>query len=723
MGYYVGEKIRIKDDLHELGMNGCFENNCGYDPDMQMYAGKTATIVEIRTNSYKIDIDGGKWYWTDDMIDQNFENKKEERPVVEHNAINAINKADILANLYSTLELCEIYHPTDEGLNAVYDKWAKEKGEGDVWEGNSVLDILSKHPDYVPEKGYIVKKNEYDRGIDIVVIMDVLSKISYMLGNPFSNGIMTEIKLRPFTYREILEGYYTFRSIYETLKDNPRFLYIGMTAKESKMELDKWEERKESVENNYIVYSERCYSQDERKKIHVLQDLINNIYSWVGSKVDSLSEEELMDPLLIDNDVVKMIEDSELGIRGIRSGQKFNKVIVKILTETGIKDKWVNYNKETARLGDASSPTKFTRFTIISANPVDYYRMSFGSSWSSCQTIDKEGHYDPSDGGENYEGMHASGTSSYMGDPSSIIMYTVDKSYEGSDYEMQPKINRCMFHLGERKFVMGRVYPQGTDGEAEVYKQWRQIFQQVIAECMDVTNYWKTSKDNGEKERQYITKGTHYPDYIYGYCDIAGWSYLKPDTDAVPSSKRIVIGSTPVCPSCGCEHWGDDNIECDDCKEGGTRRCADCGCRYDEDDMHYIDGEWYCEDCCFYCAYHEEWEVGENYYIDGYGDVCRDALDYSGDFRECDNCGEYFYDDGNHVEAEDGSFFCCEQCAESAEYQWCNEDGWYPINETHYCERCGVTVHDSNWDDDLEMCNVCAEELEAEEDNNNEEVA
>ena len=126
--------------------------------------------------------------------------------------------------------------------------------------------------------------------------------------------------------------------------------------------------------------------------------------------------------------------------------------------------------------------------------------------------------------------------------------------------------------------------------------------------------------------------------------------------------------------------------------------------------MHYIDGEWYCEDCCFYCEYHEEWETGEQFHISNYGYVCEYALE-TGDFNECEYCGSTYYvgycDDG--INTEDGRWFCDSCCAESAGYVMCDDDLWYPEDETHYCEACGRTVPNEDWNEELGMCTECAE--------------
>ena len=191
-------------------------------------------------------------------------------------------------------------------------------------------------------------------------------------------------------------------------------------------------------------------------------------------------------------------------------------------------------------------------------------------------------------------------------------MYTVDKDYDGEDYEMQPKIGRCMFHIGEGKFIMGRIYPQGKDGEKEAYKQWRNIFQKIISECLDIPNYWKTEYDRYDKLNNIESTGTHYKDYECDYCDIAGWSWHKPFADARPSETKIRIGHYPICPSCGCEHNVDDNIECEDCNS--NMRCEHCGCAIGRNDDYLTDEGGDYNYCCEECANEDGYYSAEDGY-------------------------------------------------------------------------------------------------------------
>ena len=407
----------------------------------------------------------------------------------------------------------------------------------------------------------------------------------------------------------------------------------------------------------------------------------------------------------------------------LRNNMKASKAILKICRTLGwdqLGGTYINsqgverkaFDQKYTELADAISPLKITRYTLISINPIDFWTMSFGDSWSSCHTINKEGVGDLGYNGDNYSGCYSSGTESYMLDETSLVFYTVDKTYDGIDFELQGKHNRCMFHIGEDKIVQGRVYPQGNDGATDLYRNIREIMQKVWADAADIPNLWKNVKGTSECDDVTRHIGTHYRDVLnYDDCNV---SY-----HGEKNFKKIVIGHNPICPCCGEEHYKQDAIECEDCFEE-RHECADCGYSYDEENMHEINGEWYCEDCCFYCEYHEEWETGEHRFVNNYdGYVCLYALEYSGDFAICPNCGEWIYTDRYDViETIDGNYYCDTDCANSDGYHYAEEDGEYH-HESDFvaCEGCGemILAENANEIDGNYYCSDCSERIEGEQ--------
>ena len=381
-----------------------------------------------------------------------------------------------------------------------------------------------------------------------------------------------------------------------------------------------------------------------------------------------------------------------------KEGMKMSRAVNKICTWLGI-NKLPDYNREFAKYADSVNPLKITRHTVISINPIDYLTMSFGNSWASCHTIDKDNHRGMPHG---YEGQYSSGTMSYMLDQTSMVFYTVDADYDGNEYYFQDKINRCMFHYGKDKLIQGRVYPQNNDrNEDGIYKDIREIAQRVLSTCLNVPNYWDTKRGTDAIEDYVFTKGTHYNDYLhFNNCCI---SFLK---EKEINYDRIVIGHKPICIECGCEHNNNENIN--HCKSKRVE-CENCGCLIDEDDARYIDGDAYCEDCACCCDHCDTYHVRD-------------------DVRWLDNLGLYVCD-----ECLEEDFTWCEECESYHRDYHVNYLGRYNRNvcdrclRNHYttCDRCDEYVRDDDFTEDAQenvYCEGCWEIICSEEENENEEA-
>lgn len=369
-----------------------------------------------------------------------------------------------------------------------------------------------------------------------------------------------------------------------------------------------------------------------------------------------------------------------------QAGQKMSRAVNKICTWLGI-NKLPDYNKEFAKYADSVNPLKIVRHTIISINPIDYLTMSFGNSWASCHTIDKENIRDMPN---SYEGQYSSGTISYMLDKVSMVFYTVSADYNGNDYFFEPKINRNMFHYGEDKLIQGRVYPQDNDSNAnDIYSDIRAIVQKVIADCLGIPNRWTTKKGTDTIRRYVVSQGTHYRDYInYDNCRI---SFPRETENDV----CITIGHNPICIECGCEHSVSENINC--CAEGHWI-CAECGYDiYDEDDVYWVGDSCYCRDCVTYCECCGEyvrndnvtWVESEDCY------VCDECLEC--DYEQCECCDEWFRR-RTMTELANGNYVC-ENCRDN-EYSFCTHcNEWYSDVNTHYDEESESTYCDNCWEE------------------------
>ena len=362
----------------------------------------------------------------------------------------------------------------------------------------------------------------------------------------------------------------------------------------------------------------------------------------------------------------------------VHNGEKTSRVINRLCKYLGY-DKHEDYNKEFAKFADALSPITITQRVVLSLNPIDYLTMSFGNSWASCHTIDKANKRKmPND----YHGCYSSGTMSYMLDETSMVLYVVDKTYNGTEYELQPKINRQMFHYGEDKLVQGRLYPQSNDGDGSAYEPYRQIVQEVMSTIFEFPNLWTLKKGTSAICDCVYSEGTHYRDYSnFRSCSISKAKYKE-------NATRFTIGHDPICIECGEEHDVADNINC--CHNEHTHICTRCGCVVrNEGDVRWIGGDPYCEDCVTRCDCCNDWFViDEGHDVDGYGRVCDDC--YENNFITCEICGRVVYR-GRSYHIEDEDKYVCKHCAQE-KYERCADCGrYYPkgsLNDKHICKRC-----------------------------------
>lgn len=199
-----------------------------------------------------------------------------------------------------------------------------------------------------------------------------------------------------------------------------------------------------------------------------------------------------------------------------------------------------------AKYADSMSTNARHMIMYVSLNPLDYLTMSFGNSWSSCHTIDKNNKRKMPSG---YSGMYCGGTLSYMLDKVSFITFLHDE--KPNDIVNDGKIYRCMFHFYEPKQVLiqGRVYPQGNDGATDLYKVIRNKMQAVLAECMGITNTWTKCTLSPADYSGLTSAGSHYKDYeCYSGCNIShvsGRDYELGEID------DFTIGHEGICLYCG----------------------------------------------------------------------------------------------------------------------------------------------------------------------------
>lgn len=443
------------------------------------------------------------------------------------------------------------------------------------------------------------------------------------------------------------------------------------------------------------VISNNDYNNNIPEEIKEMRDregcaYLPNKLHWFLMELNRIAERT------VSSETAEAINEMVPAMR-VHNGEKTSRVINKLCTYLGY-NKHPEYNKEFAKYADSLSPVVITRHTILSLNPLDYLTMSFGNSWASCHTIDKNNKRCMPN---SYEGMYSSGTMSYMLDPSSMVLYTVDASYNGNEFWSQPKIHRQMFHWGEEKLVQGRLYPQSNDCDGTAYTPYRNIVQEIMSKIFEFPNLWIVKKGTEAASNYIETEGTHYADYEnFGSCTL---SRIK----GSENENYFVVGASPICIECGYTHTKESCINC--CTDPNAHCCSDCGCDiYDEDDVIWINGSAYCRDCVHYCEHCAEYHRQEEYYID------------DRDIYVCESCFDEYY-------------VYCEECCRNVDRddaRWIESEGNYVCDECvaeNYfeCEECEEYFHndDAHEHEGRCLCEDCYEECKEDEDESNEAEA
>ena len=452
-------------------------------------------------------------------------------------------------------------------------------------------------------------------------------------------------------------------------------------------------------EKCYVAFDQNIKGQPDEGKVYRFIDWMINERKYT----DALDALRYYREQLLDERTASLIKGCYPDIKGISAGQKTSRAVKKICTLIGItSDTYSDFEKRYAQYSDAINPLDVVRHTILSVNPVDYLLSSNGNSWSSCHTLDKN---NPN----GYSGCHCSGTMSYLLDGTTMVYYQVDKEYDGNDLEFEPKIIRQLFHYKDGVLVQGRLYPQCNDGKNSLYTPIRAQLQKIIADCLVAPNLWRKKGGIDACCSVINSEGTHYRDYTYqNECSVS--RIIKMIPKGRVDNRTMTVGHDIYCTKCGDYHDMESTLLCEDCYDNygdsGSHRCCDCGGRYDEDDMYFINGHWYCCDCSTYCDCCNERVPNSNihYYRELGMDICDECV--AEDFSTCDCCGELTNND-NLTYIEFTNERVCGSCLENKYAYVDTEDDYYPIEKVNVCV-CGRTYLIEEGDKGL--CPDCIEE-------------
>lgn len=571
------------------------------------------------------------------------------------------------------------YGHTHVGLSAWNREWLKNKG----W----LLYWMSRHPQYVKGKYQIVFSSDYDRPFDRNGLDEFCNWArNQVKATPITSGYgpWSAADLEDMEYH-ISHGLYYAEQAKKYLPNMSFDFGGGLTADDMQREM-------ENIQAVYKKWYENFY-QDGRN-IYRTSDvkLARNRKHWFTLFNDITS------PFLGQEDADTLNSwASKCGVDlKARKGQKITKVAQRFCQAIGIdkvkdlrtdpvsgRTRDFGFNKHIAELGDAVNPLKLKRYTVLSANPIDYLTMSFGNSWTSCHTIDKANKRGSAKNGEDtYHGCYSSGTLSYMLDGASLIYYQVDGAESPENLELKDKMCREVFCLGHEKMIASRIYPYGRDNQGEsettsIQVQVRNVVEQIVSDMFGCDNIWLLRKGSDKCGAVTRTCGTHYADYTH--YDDGVVCYLNKG-NGVKDKKKIKIGHLPICPICGHEHndsnWitcGGDFTDCDHCDEE-IHTCSHCGAVIEDDASAVVDenGNWYCDAQC-------ATEAGCR--------QCDDDVWYLHHVYR-DREGNWFHDpDEEHIVAADGTVFRNSDDAYISGYVPDGDGIWHPVEQMWFSEE------------------------------------
>lgn len=318
---------------------------------------------------------------------------------------------------------------------------------------------------------------------------------------------------------------------------------------------------------------------DNVSEAHEAIDRIANYLIW--TKNLNVASEIVRDlrPHLLQKNITQECVDAARGLDTpppVMSsvGMKTSRYIRKLCEAYGVDvDGDADFRTQFARYADSISPYDMVRPYVFSVNPADYALMSYGNSWTSCQSIAPK-----QMGGR---GEYRAGCFSYMNDGSTVVSYTVEKlPNDMSTLCLMPKYCRQLYYLSDdgKMFIQSRSYPAASK---ETRRDMRRVAHSIISDVCGFANLWDPPKRDGSRFVMQDDEN-HYPDYI-SFADSTTLSYaseVKNDVSNGRYNGDIHIGETPLCMKCG-----KNEVE-----ETCTLYCDSCGDRDEEDEDEEDEG-------------------------------------------------------------------------------------------------------------------------------------
>lgn len=275
---------------------------------------------------------------------------------------------------------------------------------------------------------------------------------------------------------------------------------------------------KELISNVNDLYNTGFECEKKRAKLRN----IHGALLYIKTNLEERITQDKADRL---NDIL------ELDKKKVIAGQKTSKIVSRLLHMLD----YPHYNLAFTRFSDLINENVQKGYYVVSLNFLDYLRMSDGPEWSSCHTTDP---HNTRGLPQQYHGQYVQGCLSYANDGVTYITYFVDSIDDNPD--RKDKIYRQCMHIRQdgKFFVRGRVYPQGNDGQTDIYKEMLRMFYKA----MGIENKYKNI-GVAKEVAEISTAGANYPDYIYNQkC----YAYSTEDND----NYSMIVGA----PAASCRN-------------------------------------------------------------------------------------------------------------------------------------------------------------------------
>ena len=386
------------------------------------------------------------------------------------------------------------HETADKGMSTIWEVFTQNKG--------NVAEVLSRHSGWDPDILAVRLTEEYSTSVD----KEKISEFGQFLRERLAHWCEArEVKFACMTQMEVHAAMERINRCINAINYIPQTYYPVIVNGMTPVELQREYDRLNAIDNLFYdtdsVNGHRL-SIDDTHKGRAIRRIISYVESYFANTLD----ERLADTF--NRMATEFFPVDAQGKKIVKArfskGQKTSKAVSKFFSLVGdefvkFKDMqektWydqsgnfhsretdMGWNGQFSAYADGINPISVKRYTFISINPLDYLTMSFFKDTSSCHTIDHQNLRPNNDrDGHAYRGMYQSGTLSYMLDGSSIVMYTTRDDVDIKHPWNYDKLNRCMFHLGEEKFVQGRLYPDGRDkanddGTVTIASCFRNIF-------------------------------------------------------------------------------------------------------------------------------------------------------------------------------------------------------------------------------------------------------